>query len=168
MDERTITNLVERVDRLQRENRWLKIAMLGAIVLGIGAPLASSSAPPPLTLPETIEAKRIVVADADGRRAELDAQGLRISSPDNKTATLGNDRLEIESKPSQYRIALGLRPGNAPFVSVADGRGETALDAGNLSLLAPGKGWIRLEGGVHGAPAMQLVGKDAKVLFKAP
>lgn len=165
MDDVTISKLAERVDRLQRENRGLKIMMLGAILLAVVAPLVSSSAPAP-ALPDTIETKRIVIADADGRRAELDTKGLRLSSPDGKNSLLDVDRLEIESKPA--RIALGFRSGNTVHVSIADARGETSLDAGNLSLLAPGKGWIRLEAGALGSPGIQLVAEDAKVLWKAP
>ena len=156
--------LTRRVDRLERESRWWKrlasvtLVLLGILVL-LGA-VASKKA----KSPTEVRGQRVVLVDkAEQGRAEL------TMLPDNQPGLMLTDNA---GKP---RIVLALSKYGEPMLSFVDAGGTRRIilsldlygtllrftdDAGNprAALVVPSEG----------EPELELLGKDDKLLWRAP
>ena len=164
MNEPTWAALTQRLERLERENRqWkrlasLAVALLGTVIL-VGATVSKKS-----KVPDELRAKRIVLVDDAARdRAELSVM------TDNRPGLVFSDEA---GKP---RLMLYLSQYGEPTLSFADtgGRRRIVLNLdlyGTLLQFADEAGKLRAALAVpaEGEPEMELLGRDDKVLWRAP
>jgi len=159
-----LTALTRRVDRLEQENRhWKRLTSLALSLLGVVVLLGATTGKKD-SIPEELMARRLVLMDkGEKHRAEL-----AISS-DNRPGLIFSDDA---GKP---RLVLSLSQHGEPTLSFADAVGQQRVvlsvdlygtllrltdEAGNLraALVVPSQG----------EPELELVGKDDKVLWRAP
>ncbi len=123
MNEPTMDTLARRLDRLERENRRLKIA--GVMALAVIAAIvlmgqAASKLAPPGKPGKVVGAEQFIVHDARGGvRAELG------TLPD------GTDRLVLYDRgnPGETRIILSAGPESSPALSFSDKAGKVIWSA---------------------------------------
>jgi hypothetical protein len=156
--------LTRRVDRLERESRWWKhLASVALISLGVIV-LLGAAASKKAKSPGELRAQRIVLVDkAEQGRAELTMM------PENQPGLTLTDGV---GKP---RLMLTLSKYGEPTLSFADASGMRRIvlnldlygtllrftdDAGNprATLVVPSTG----------EPELELLGRDDKVLWRAP
>jgi hypothetical protein len=136
-----VDNLGQRVARLERQNRKLKMAGLG-IVLGMAAFLLMGAA----RAPKIVEAEKIVILDLHGRA--------RI--------TIGT--------PAFAGAAADTNPDD-PMIWLTDEKGaDRAMLANDGLSFANGKGrpTVRLSSDPNGLSGLKLYGADGKVSWSAP
>lgn len=164
MNEPTWAALTQRLERLERETRqWkclasLAIALLGMVIL-VGATVSKKG-----KVPDELRAKRIVLVDDAARdRAELSVM------TDKRPGLVFSDEA---GKP---RLMLYLSQYGEPTLSFADtgGRRRIVLNLdlyGTLLQFADEAGKLRAALAVpaEGEPEMELLGRDDKVLWRAP
>jgi hypothetical protein len=134
MIEPAINNLLKRLDRVERENRWLKL--IGAFtVVGLSALLFMGQAKPS-NVARTIDAEKFVVRDANGQIGAVlgitgDGNlGLEIRDKNGKAGLVlgiglnGNPALRMDSKEGKSGLALGVRSDNNPGVELYDRDGK--------------------------------------------
>jgi hypothetical protein len=164
MAESTSEALTRRIERLEQKVRWwtrlagATLVLLGGVVL-LGATAGKKSKPP-----AELRAQRIVLVDkADKGRAEF--------------AVVSHDQpgLILSDNNGNPRLTLSLTQYGEPTLSFVDAGGTRRIvlgldlygtllrftdDAGNLraALAVPSKG----------EPELELLGKDDKVLWRAP
>jgi hypothetical protein len=127
MTEPTLDTLTRRLDRLERQNRWLRRVSL-VILLGAVATLLMGQAPPHRP-PRIVEAEEFVLRDARGQvRATLgttqspSAAFLRIHNDDGKqrariiVSSDGTSSLEFMDSSDRVRVLLGVRDHGLPRV----------------------------------------------------
>jgi hypothetical protein len=156
--------LTRRVERLERESRWWKrLAVVTLVALGVIV-LVGAAASKKAQSPGELRAQRIVLVDkAEQGRAEL-----TMMAENQPGLTLTDDA----GKP---RLMLTLSKYGEPTLSFADASGMRRIvlsldlygtllrftdDAGNprATLAVPSTG----------EPELELLGKDDKVLWRAP
>ena len=131
MSEPTLEMLGERLERLERQNRRLKLGVLGVLVLMGSLVLMGAAAPP-----KVVEAEKFVLRDDQGReRAVLDTSadrsGFRLYDAAGKKRTaieLGEISLYNENE--TQRINLGVErvdEGNGAAMGVLDAKGKTRI-----------------------------------------
>ena len=164
MHEPTWAALTQRLERLEQENRqWkrvasLTIALLGAVIL-IGATMSKKG-----KVPEELRTKRLVLVDEAARgRAEFSV------TTDNRPA------LVLSDEAGKPRLRLYLSQYGEPTLSFADTAGKRRLVLtldlyGTLLQFADEAGKLRAALAVpaEGEPEMELLGRDDKVLWRAP
>jgi hypothetical protein len=156
--------LTQRVDHLERECRWWKrLANVTLVALGIIVLLGATTSKKAKG-PSELRAQRIVLVDkAEQERAELTMM------PDNQPG------LTLQDDAGKPRLMLTLSKSGEPTLSFADASGMRRIvlsldlygtllrftdEAGNprATLMAPSVG----------QPELELLGKDDKVLWRAP
>jgi hypothetical protein len=156
--------LTQRVDRLERASRWWKrLASVTLVGLGIIVLLAATASKT-VKSPTELRGQRIVLVDkAEQERAELTLLS------DNQPGLMLTDGA---GKP---RLILALSKYGEPVLSFADAGGTRRMvlsldlygtllrftdDAGNprAALVVP----------AEGEPELELLGKDDKLLWRAP
>ncbi len=133
MTEPTLDTLTQRLDRLERENRRLKVA--GAILLLALAAVGAMGQMTPRAVPKVVEAERFVLRDTKGNILAImgtEASGTSLSLYDQK------------GKP---RAWLGVTADGAPVLALFDQNGK---DRAGLVL------------GADGTPALALLDQNGK------
>ncbi len=138
MSEPILNTLTQRLDRLERENRRLKIA--GAVLLLALAAVGVMGQVLPKAVPKVVEAERFVLRDTRGRtRATLDAEGsgtLALSLYDQNgkiRASLaveadGTPRLDLVDQNGKQRVALNVvKDASALVLADQNGKGRISL-----------------------------------------
>src|SRR5262245_58976560 len=126
MDTPMIDGLVERLERLEQENRrWRRaavaIGLVGAMGLLIGAARQGG--------PKTVEAERFVVKGEDGKvYAEL---GLH---RDERGRATGVTHLVFFGEDGKYRTNYGIGARGAPFLHFM---GEDGAERASLRMIGP-------------------------------
>ena len=136
-----VDNLVQRVARLERQNRQLKVVGLG-IALGMAASLLTGA----VKAPRTVEAERIVILDSHGRA--------RI--------TLGTPAF---AGSATYANA------DDPIIWLADEKGtDRAMLASDGLYFANSRGrpTASLSSDPNGLSGLKFYGADGKVSWSAP
>lgn len=136
-------DLLARVDRLERENRRLKLTT-GALVAAL-AGAALLGAVWPQEIPETIAAQAIAVLDDDGNpRILLDANGVFYGDENGTTRVgLGMDEngtafIRVYGvRGEKQRISLGVNPNDSAALSFGDAPGIVRAVLGVGSRGAP-------------------------------
>jgi hypothetical protein len=164
MDEPTLASLIQRVARLEHDTRWWKrLASLALVLLGIVI-LLGAAASKQTKIPAEVRAQRIVLVDkAEKGRAEVAV------TADNQPGLVFSDDA---GKP---RLMLSLTQYGEPTMSFADAEGTRrivlGLDLyGTLLRFTDESGNLRAALVVPsaGEPELVLVGKEDKVLWRAP
>ncbi len=111
MNEPTMEALVQRLNRMERENhRWKWLVAVTLAVLGVGVVLGQTT---PRRVGKVLEAERFVLRDADGKnRAELGVM-------DGASILFLNDK---DGKPG---VALSVLPDGPRMVTLLDKNGKT-------------------------------------------
>ena len=163
MHETSCQDLIQRVERLERAGRWWKrLASLMLVGLGIFALLGATSKK--AKSPTEVRAQRVVLVDqAEQERAEL------TMLPDNQPS------LRLTDDAGKPRLTLALSNYGEPTLSFADASGTRRvilrLDLyGTLLRFADDSGNSRAALVVpsEGEPELELLGKDDKLLWRAP
>ncbi len=160
-----LESLSKRLQKVERQNRTLRITAVAALALIGGVVLVGAAAPKP----KTVEAEKFVVLDEQGRkRAEL---GM---SEENSVG------LALSDKKGERRAALRLTRLGRPSLVLQDAHGDerAKLDLGvEPSLTLSDKtGAVRLNLGINIAktrdlretPSFRLFGAQGKVIWEAP
>ena len=157
-------SITQRVDRLERASRWWKrLASVTLVGLGIIV-LLGATASKKAKSPTELRAQRVVLVDkAEQSRAEL------TMLPDNQPGLMLTDEA---GKP---RLMLALSKYGEPVLSFADAGGTRrivlSLDLyGAMLRFADDVGSPRAALVVpsEGEPELELLGKDDKLLWRAP
>lgn len=122
-NESTLDTLVPRLDRLERENRYLKLAgTILLLALAAGGAMGQAVAK---AVPKVVEAERFVLRDTTGKpRARLSLL------PDGGTG------LTLFDQNGKARAGLGLLPDGWPALTLVDQNGKLRA---KLSLLPDGR-----------------------------
>ena len=136
-----VDSLVQRIARLERQNRQLKLVGLG-IALGMAFLLTAAA-----KTPRTVEAEKIVLRDSHGRAR------ITIGTPTSAGAVIG------EANP------------DGPIIWLTDEKGSdrAMLTTGGL-FFANGKArpTVSLSSDPKGVAGLKLYGTDGKVSWSAP
>ena len=139
MNESTMDSLLRRLDRVERENRWLKrigaLALIGASALAVMGQAGSSN------VAKVVEAEKFVVRDANGGVGAVlgvttdNNSGLEIRDKNGKAGVTlgmgasGNPAMRLDGKDRKTGIALGVRPDNSPGLELYDKDGKVIWTA---------------------------------------
>lgn len=178
-----MAEVVSRLERVEKENRRMKRAALGALVLAGSVFLMGQARQ---NTSKTIEGERFVVKDSNGKvRAMF---GMEDGDPDGATLAIGSAGLRAPGKEEKYVVYLHggdlawllLRsPGSTEFINARVGPPDPSLPSPQLSLsdregFETDLGHTGLvttrTGEKHDTSAASVVmfGKDKKVLWSAP
>jgi hypothetical protein len=164
MNEPSLKVLTGRVERLERATRWWKcLASVILALLGIAVLLGAKTSKKP-AIPAELRAQRVVLVD----KANKERAALAVVS-DNQPGLI---LLDGTGKP---RLSLALTQYGEPTLSFTDAGGTRRIilgldlygtilrftdDSGNLraALVIPSEG----------EPEFELVGKEDKILWRAP
>jgi hypothetical protein len=164
MKESTLEVLTERVERLEHATlRWKRLASFMLVLLGIAVLLGAKAGKKP-SPPAELRAQRIVLVD----KADKGRAALAVVSDNQPSLTLLDDT-------GRPRLTLSLTQYGEPTLSFVDAEGIRRIvlgldlygtvlrftdDSGNLraALMVPSEGEAELE----------LIGKDDKILWRAP
>jgi hypothetical protein len=149
-----LRNLVQRLERIERQNRRLKSA--GALILALGGAALlmgqtkEGQPQPPAAQPaqrrvgefDILETRRFIVKDSNGM-----VRFFMTTMPD------GSPSLELRTADGKPRVALTCTDGGFASVLLHDNNG---LSHASITVAA------------DGAPLVELRDKDQKVVFKAP
>ncbi len=134
MDEPTMDNVLRRLDRVERENRWLKC--MGALALIGAAALVIMGQAKPSSVAKLVEAEKFVVRDAGGGVGAVlgvttDGNlGLEIRDKGGKAGVTlgmgasGNPALRLDGKDGKAGAALGVRSDNSAGLELYDKDGK--------------------------------------------
>ena len=159
----SLETLTQRLDRLEQEMRWWKLA--GAIVLlGASAVVLMGQAMP---FPRTVEARGFAAVDVNGKPRLL----MGLGSDGSPTVTL----MDRDEKP---RVILAVLPDGSPALGFYDqsGKERAALkvlakhDGAPFLILNDKEGKIRAAVTVNaeGSPGLALRNEDGKIIWKVP
>ncbi len=167
MDDSTLDPLTARLDRLERENRRLKLA--GAILLLALAAVGAMGQVLPKAVPKVIEAERFVLRDTKGKIVAI----LGADAP-------GTPALSLHDQNEKVRAALAIAADGRPFLALLDQNGKqraalsVGVDGTSALLLSDQNGKLRAgmtaTGTVEQRPASSLVlfDRDGKVIWRVP
>jgi hypothetical protein len=143
------TELVERLERLERAYRRLKGFALAALVLATA--LATIYATQPV--PEKITAHRFEAVDSSGKlRVVIDA-------------TVGPPLIALLDAERKIRVSMGLDFLGSPSISLSDAPGKSRVDLGVIYaepniLLSNGKGNASMSVDPSGSPKIEFTDAD--------
>jgi hypothetical protein len=128
-----------RLERLERENRRIKLAGGAALLAAVALVLMGESKPD--SIAKAVDAERFVVRDTSGTvRAVLGVNpdgnmGLEIRDANGKAGaalgmgTNGNPALRLDGRAGKTGIALGVRSNNNPAMEFYDNDGKIVWSA---------------------------------------
>ena len=133
MNEPTLNTLTQRLDRLERENRRLKLA--GAIRLLALAAVGAMGQVLPKAVPKVVEAEGFALLDAQGKlRAVLSTSGAglalslmelnRVPRANLALSSSGEAALSLVDLNAKRRIFLGIDTSGAPRLEFFDKDGK--------------------------------------------
>jgi len=182
-----LADLTQRLDRLERENRRLKIS--GAILLLALAAVGVMGQVLPKAVPKVVEAERFVLRDAKGRVLAIwgteasGTPGLHLYDLNGKPraglAVVGADgtpRLVLADQNGKARAVLRVGADGTPALALAD---QNEKARGGLAVGADGTPGLHLFDQnekpravllvrADGTPGLGLFDKDGKVIWKVP
>jgi hypothetical protein len=124
MNESTLDAVIQRLTRLERENRWWK--MLGSIAIALlGLVVVLGAAGSKHT--DEIRAKRFTLIDGNGARRAI----LGIETKEENPKAVGSTAL-LFFKDDDPQLQLRLTPDGQPAVAVLSEKGATGLGPGLL------------------------------------
>ena len=183
MNEPTIETLARRLDRVERENRWLK--MVGVVALAMMVAVVLMGQLPQTAPNKTVEAQRFVVLDASGNKravlGNVEEKGtfLVFRGSDGKDQialrSFGDARaLVLSDSTGADRTVLGVLPNGATTFGMADqsgnGRAALTLEADGSIALAlydeNSKSHVKLVAGRDGNPGIVLQDKAKDVRMR--
>ncbi len=150
MTDPTLDSLAQRLDRLERENRRLKLA--GAILLLALVAVGAMGQVLPKAVPKVVEAERFVLRDTKGKTRG----GLGVLA-DGTTALAFYDQNE------KVRAVLGVEPAGPSLVLYGQ-NSETRAVLGHIGLETKATGTVEQ----RPASSLVLFDRDGKVIWKAP
>jgi len=184
MDDATVEGLTQRVERLERANRWWRIGAT-LLLVGVGAAflMAASAAKPP----DEMAAKKFKLVDDQGNQRGAwgtqpkGATFFELTGRDGRggikaiVVPTGEMSLALADINGRPRILMGIGTNNLPAVGLTDESGRPRVGIA----VGPSASGLRLNGGDE-APLAELVvtkddrvglafyGKSGKVVWKAP
>jgi hypothetical protein len=191
MSERTLEVLTERLDRLERENHWWR--RLGLSFLLATVAIATLGQAPARSVLSIIQAERFVLVDEGGNVrgelgitdagmtrfvlrqpgpeghasfAELQPAGLALHERKGRPyLRMGSSEFSLHSGTSKAGITMRIADESGPSLSVTDESGMTRAALGRTKKLQEERLATAEE---HFASSLVLLGKDGKVIWKAP
>jgi hypothetical protein len=164
MNELTLEVLTERIEHLEQTILWGKRLASFALLLLVISVLLGATASKKTKIPAELRAQRLVLVD----KADKERAALAVVSDSQPGLVL----LDDAGKP---RLTLSLTQYGEPTLSFADAGGRRrivlGLDLyGTVLRFADDSGNLRVAVMVpsEGEPELELVGKDDKVLWRAP
>lgn len=158
MNEPTLDALTQRLDRLERENRYLKISgIAAAVILAAGALLGAAAS----SVPQELRAKKFVLTDDTGaRRAVLE------------TLENGASRLALYKKGGKGEVELAVGRDGVPYLVLTDSGGLTFLGispdgSASINLGGSTAGFLTLRAVSDGSAQVSVRGKDSKGALQA-
>jgi len=150
MDQSTTANMLQRLGRLERENRRLKIS--GAILLLALAAVGAMGQGLPKAVPKVVEAERFVLRDTRGKIL----------------ATLGTEAagllaLVLSDQNGKTRAGLGVGT-SGPSLVLRDENSKDRAALGHTALEGTATGTVEQ----RPASSLVLFDRDGKVIWKAP
>ncbi len=125
MNDSTLDTLTQRLDRLERENRRLKVA--GTIVFLVLVAVGAMGQVLPKAVPKVVEAERFVLRDARGKMlATLGTDGLVLADQNGKfraalgVGTDGSASLIFDDQNEKPRVTLGVLDDGTPHLALLD------------------------------------------------
>ena len=166
MEQPTMESLGQRLDRVERENRWLKQA--GVVALAVIGAVALMGQATPSKVVEVVEAQRFILRDLKG----INRGGLQVMDD-------GRPILHLADENGLTRAELVVLSNNTPALYFYDY--ERGRDVGRkyLAWLGVSKhGSVTLalidreeqsQAQLSGTgPRLRFIGKDGKVIWSAP
>ncbi|MFQ5915809.1 MAG: hypothetical protein ACE5JS_21760, partial [Nitrospinota bacterium] len=145
--------VTQRLDRLERENRQLKLAGAAALALAVAFATAGATSQPKFVKTDTVETKFLVVTDSQGNtRASID------------TSREGSPRLHFFDVSGKRRVSLRAHGDETEF-SLSQGKSMKIVlgnTLGKMGLALWDGKWIRAELSTDGLLGPELRLKDAK------
>ncbi len=160
MNESTIDKLVLRLDRLERENRWLK--RIGALmVVGIAA-VALMGQATPIKVAKVIEAEEFIIRDKNKQmRVSISSLGIQVLNAEEVTSVF-SDGITLGTRKLQLIVLSNTSTG--PSISLRDRQGNTRALLGRASLgLTRTGAEIRLA-----ESSLTLFNKKGELIWGAP
>jgi hypothetical protein len=171
MSEPIMDNLVKRIERLERENRWWRrieslmlVGLAGLVVMGQAqCNLRKTGANKDGNV---VEATEFVVRDANGKpRAKLTDYSLVFTNPDGDelirlSASDNASALTFGASGMPTVILSGCWPQKSPYICV----GPTALTLSSTE----GNAQLSAGGPVELKPSLSVSDKSGKVIWTAP
>jgi hypothetical protein len=134
----TLDDLTRRLERLERQNRGLKLGVLGAVAAACALVVVGA-----VPSQRVVEAEKFVLRDDAGReRAVLemanDKPALRLyDAAGKKRTSIGPGEISLCNDKEAERINLGVEPvdeGNGAAVAVLDANGKTRIGLLNCQI----------------------------------
>jgi hypothetical protein len=186
MNEPMLADLTQRLDRLERGNRRLRLA--GVILLLALVAVGAMGQVLPKAVPKVVEAERFVVRDTRGKISATLGAGSGTTTPALSLADQngklraglavlsdGAVGLVLADKDGNLRASIGLAADASSQVILynKEGRGGAGLivraDGAGLTLDdKDGERRVMLGLNAYGFPSLHLSDKDGKVIWKAP
>ena len=160
MNEPTMNSMVQRLDRLERENRWLK--RIGAlVVVGIAAVVLMGQAKPS-KVAKVIEAEEIIIRDKNKQmRVSISSLGIHVLNAEEVTSVY-SDGITLGTRKLQLMVLSNTSTG--PSISLRDRQGNTRALLGRASL-----GFTRTGAVIRMAESsLALFDKKGELIWSAP
>ena len=171
-DDQKLTALVERVERMERQNRRIKFSGAVVLVLAAGTLLMGQASP----MRRVVEAEEFVLRDESGvKRGALavlpgGVAGLAISDRSGEPRVSltvyhgGEPVLTLSDKDGRSRASLVLLPDGSPSFYLKDQSGKVRSVLGAISLQAMQTGEITQ----RSESSIVLFSKEGKAVWKTP
>ncbi len=159
MNEPTMDNVVQRLDRLERENRRLK--RIGALVLvGITAMVLMGQAKPSKGA-KVIEAEEIIIRDKNKQiRVSISSLGIHVLNAEEVTSVF-SDGITLGTR--KLRLMVLSNTSTGPSLSLMDRQGNIrAILGASLEMTGPGAVTRKAES------SLALFDQKGEVIWKAP
>ncbi len=159
MNEPTMDNIVQRLDRLERENRRLK--RMGALVaVGIAAVVLMGQAKPSKEA-KVIEAEEIIIRDKNKQiRVSISSLGIHVLNAEEVTSVF-SDGITLGTR--KLRLMVLSNTSTGPSLSLVDRQGNIrALLGASLEMTGTGVVTRRAES------SLALFDQKEEVIWKAP
>jgi len=159
MNEPTMDNIVQRLERLERENRqWKRIGAL--VVVGIAAVVLMGQGRPS-KVAEVIEAEEIIIRDKNKQvRVSISSLGIHVLNAEEVTSVF-SDGITLGTR--KLRLMVLSNTSTGPSLSLMDRQGNIrALLGASLELIRTGAVNRRAES------SLALFDKKGELIWSAP
>jgi hypothetical protein len=182
MDDLRLSQLMQRIDKLERGNRRLRLA--GLLVLVMSSALGMMAQTAIRSTPKVVEAERFVVRDTNGAPRgvwDSSAGGVGLYDDGGKPRAMlvlgpdGTPRVTLADQSGKPRVSLGVAADGTPRLVLTDRGLKPRVTLGvesNGSGLALLDEAGRLRGSVtvavDGSPSLEVHDETGKVFWKVP